>query len=218
MVITTKGSSPFSDILEINTDALEVTQLEVLKASLGIDQIIQMIDNQGANLTAQINTLETNDRSHATNINNLQVAHGSRLLDLETRGSGSVWFDAVRETIFEASGNYKTITYENVRQSTNYQAMDKDTGVFTAPLAGTYQFFIQAEKYDNVLGAVKIVVDGTTVSYIVDVDKSNEATITGTAIIDMQPGQKAWAETYRKLYSYSDDPAIHFTGVLITPK
>ena len=33
-------------ILEINTDALEVTQLEKLKSSLGIDKIIQMIDEQ----------------------------------------------------------------------------------------------------------------------------------------------------------------------------
>ena len=32
--------------LEINTDALEVTQLEKLKKSLGIDKIIQMIDEQ----------------------------------------------------------------------------------------------------------------------------------------------------------------------------
>ena len=51
MVITTKGNSPFSDILEVTTDALDVTQLEKLKASLGIDQIIQMIDNQGVRIS-----------------------------------------------------------------------------------------------------------------------------------------------------------------------
>jgi hypothetical protein len=90
-VITTKGSSPFSDILEINTDALEVTQLEKLKKSLGIDKIIQMIDEQ-------------------------EVEHGSRLLDLETRGSGSVWFHAFRTSHIDTS-DWTTITYTNARRS-----------------------------------------------------------------------------------------------------
>ena len=39
-------------------------------------------------------------------------------------------------------------------------------------------------------GRVQIVVDGTTVSNIADGDKPNYATITGTCIVDMQPGQK----------------------------
>ena len=33
-------------------------------------------------------------------------------------------------------------------------------------------------------------VDGTTVSYLFDGDTSNYVTITGTAIVEMQPGQK----------------------------
>jgi len=133
----------------------------------------------------------------------------------------SVWFDAVRKSEFnDATGNgyYKTITYTDVRESTYKSgAMDKETGVFTAPLAGTYQFFIQTYKPFSVYGWVRIVVDGTTVSYIYDGNQSNRATITGTAIIEMQPGQKVWAETYYKIFSNSDG-YIHFTGVLITPK
>merc|ERR1712008_538222 len=85
----------------------------------------------------------------------------------------SVWFDAVRTSSFDASNNWTTITYENVRQSTNYQAMNKGTGVFTAPLAGTYQFFIQVWKSSGVAGDVRFVVDGTTVSSIYDQDSSN---------------------------------------------
>merc|ERR1719491_1420363 len=109
------------------------------------------------------------------------VAHGSRLLDLETRGSGSVWFDAWRISNVEAS-SWTKITYSNVRES-NAGAMDVGTGVFTAPLAGTYQFIIQAYKYSGVDGRVKIVVDGTridgtTVSDITDRDTPNEATLT----------------------------------------
>merc|ERR1711935_1048419 len=68
----------------------------------------------------------------------------NRLKKAELKNSD--WFDAVRESSVSASGSWTTITYEKVRQSTNYQAMNKGTGVFTAPLAGTYQFFIQVLK------------------------------------------------------------------------
>jgi len=131
--------------------------------------------------------------------------------------AGTIWFDAIRESNVDASSTWTKITYTNVRQSTNYQAMNKGTGVFTAPLAGTYQFFIQVWKWSSVDGNVKIVLDGTTVSRIYDGDDSHYTTLTGTAIIEMQPGQKAWAETYNKLEGYSDG-RTHFSGVLITPK
>jgi len=159
----------------------------------------------------------TNIIADISNMDTTLVSQGSRLLDLETMGSGSVWFDAIRESNFDAFQFWTKITYDNVRQSTNYQAMNKGTGVFTAPLAGTYQFIIQAYKYSSSYGNVRIVVDGTTVSTIYDSDDSHYRTLTGTAIIEMQPGQKAWAETFNELQGYYDG-RTHFSGVLITPK
>ena len=51
----------------------------------------------------------------------------------------------------EASDFIK-ITYSYVRESAEYPgAMDAGTGVFTAPLAGTYQFIIQAYKVSHFL-------------------------------------------------------------------
>ena len=49
--------------------------------------------------------------------------------------------------------------------------------------------FFSLQSY-NVDGDVRMQVDGTTVSYIRDTDSSKQATITGTAIVEMQPGQK----------------------------
>merc|ERR1711971_979371 len=148
----------------------------------------------------------------------MDTALGSRLLDLETMGSGSVWFNAFRTSQFYAS-SWATIFYDDARRSSNYpNAMSVSTGVFTAPLAGIYQFFIQVYKDYGVVGQVIIVFEGTTVSLIRDADTSYKASITGTAIVEMQPGQKVWAETNYKIFSSSTYPAIHFTGVLITPK
>jgi hypothetical protein len=43
------------------------------------------------------------------------------------------------------SASWTDITYTDVRESTS-GAMDVGTGVFTAPVAGTYQFILQAYK------------------------------------------------------------------------
>ena len=71
--------------------------------------------------------------------------------------TGSIWFDAIRIVVLDAwcfgkpNGCRTKITYQKIRQSTNYQAMNKGTGVFTAPLAGTYQFFLQVYKVSHFL-------------------------------------------------------------------
>lgn len=132
----------------------------------------------------------------------------------------SVWFDAWSTNAIEASGSETTITYTNVRESSsNSGAMDIGTGVFTASMAGTYQFVIQVMKDNDVDGYVKMKMDGSTISVIYngDADVPNRATITGTAVITVNPGQKVWAETYHRLDS-NPDGLIHFTGVLITPE
>jgi hypothetical protein len=63
-------------------------------------------------------------------------------------------FDASRTSNFSgswSSNTWTTITYQNVRESSNSGAMDIGTGIFTAPLAGTYQFIIQAAKVSHFL-------------------------------------------------------------------
>ena len=60
-------------------------------------------------------------------------------------------FDASRTSSFKANNTWTTITYQNVRESSNSGAMDIGTGIFTAPLAGTYQFIIQAAKVSHFL-------------------------------------------------------------------
>ena len=51
-------------------------------------------------------------------------------------------------------------------------------------------FFVFSLQDSGVYGSVEIIKEGYIVSYIGDNDKPNAATITGTAIVEMQPGQK----------------------------
>merc|ERR1712123_15621 len=176
------------------------------------------------NFLADIGTNADEIDSNKVHIDNIAVDIGT----LKTNGSGSVWFDAWRTSNMETgtgSASWTNITYTDVRESSS-GAMDVGTGVFTALLAGTYQFIIQAYKFPGTYCALRITRDGgvwgfgTTISRIDDNDKSNGATSGGTAIIEMQPGQKVWAMTAYKLQSWvtGESGLIHFTGVLITPK
>ena len=148
-------------------------------------------------------------QSDIGNVQDVIVSHDSRLDKVEK--IGSVWFDAWRTTFADAG----TLTYEYVRRASSYpNAMDINNGVFTAPLAGTYQFIIQVAKSFSVEAELTIVHDGTIISWIADMDKPNGATLTGTAIVSMEIGQKVWVET--KYLLLSGLPAIQFTGALLS--
>ena len=66
----------------------------------------------------------------------------------------SIWFDAFRtSTDFENTAvPWKTITYTGLRESDS-SGMDINTGVFTAPLAATYEFHYEAEYWPGLFVA-----------------------------------------------------------------
>jgi len=176
------------------------------------DTRLDTVENDVADHTIRLNTVE-NDLN---TVENDVADHDTRLDTIEN----PVWFDAYRTNYFSTTNEWKTLTYTDARRATSYpNAMDINTGVFTAPETGTYQFIIQAAKQNagGQYGNVMIVHEGTSISYIFDSDTSHSATITGTAIIPMELGQRVWVETQYDLYS-SSSVWIHFTGVLLTPK
>jgi len=196
--------------IDSNTAHINTNTMDIGTNTIDIGTNTMDIGNNANEIDSNIARIDTNTVDIGDNRNDI--------VSLKTNGSGSVWFDAWRTTELDTSNAWKTITYTNVRES-NSGAMDIGTGVFTAQLAGTYQFMIQVAKEVGVDGEVQILLDGNTpaISYITDRDQTYSATITGTAIVKMQPGQMVRAETRFDLYSYSGNPRIHFTGVLITP-
>merc|ERR1719483_408293 len=112
-----------------------------------IDNIAVDVDTNTVDIATNADEIDSNK----VHIDNNAVDIGT----LKTNGSGSVWFDAWRSgSGFSASG-WTPITYQYVRES-SAGTMNNGTGVFTASLAGTYQFFIQATKDYNVFGDVRI--------------------------------------------------------------
>jgi len=198
---------------------LDIVEKDVAAHTIRLNTVendLNAAENDVAAHTIRLNTVENDVAAHNIRLNTVEndvAAHDTHLDTIEN----PVWFDAYRTSRFDASG-WKTLTYTNARKASSYpNAMDIDTGVFTAPETGTYQFIIQVVKDFYVDGYVKIVHEGTSISWIYDNDNSNTATITGTAIIPMEVGQRVWVETYNDLRSIPD-VMIHFTGVLLTPK
>ena len=206
---------------EIEQQQIKITQLS--SDSEGQQVEIQRLFLENVEQGTQLKELKTENEQQQNLLDQQKENIDqiiSRLLELETKRSGSVWFDAYLERWFDASDDWEILTYTNLRKASSYQnAMDIDTGKFTAPLAGTYQFIIQVFKSSDVYGLAQIVHKRINephkgISTIKDENKPNPATITGTAIIHMEVGEKVWAETYCMLNSLTD--GIHFTGTLLS--
>jgi len=216
-----------NNTLDIKTSANEIdsNKAHIDNIAVDVDTNADEIDSNKVhidNIAVDVGTNTVDIATNADEIDSNKVHIDNNAVDigtLKTNGPGSVWFDAWRTNSVDTSNVWKLITYTDVRESSsNSGAMNAGTGIFEAPLAGTYQFFIQVLSASGVDGEVKIMLDGNTMNRYVDWDQSSGgATITGTAIIKMEPGQKVWAETWKRLESYPSGLHIHFTGVLITP-
>lgn len=141
-------------------------------------------------------------------------------LGFEIEDIGKISFDAYRTSSFTASNSYIPLTYDAIRQSSETTgSLDTATGIFTAPIKGTYQFSMMAIEGN---GAYKCYLqlkhNGVIVSKAFNnVVTQRRATVTGHAILYLQVGDKVWVETYLSVYSGSSDPMTHFIGSLLRP-
>merc|ERR1711935_1161322 len=115
-----------------------------------------------------------------------------------------IWFDAIRISIFSASGNSSTVTYDELRGNNN---MNITNGIFSAPYSGVFEFFYQGRDYtgDWKYGQMQLLKNEEVMSYSVVDDEGGAHTLFGTAILNLVAGDQVRVDTLFDLYSISSN-------------
>jgi len=124
-----------------------------------------------------------------------------------------IWFDAFRNSSILASG-FVNVTYNELR---GVEDLDIDTGIFTAPYSGVFEFMFQGFK-NNAFdgknqGIMQLTKNGVSVSY--SRGYASEVNMFGTAILELAVGDQVWVETADNIFSSNTQAAIHFTGKML---
>ena len=89
-------------------------------------------------------------------------------------------------------------------------------GVFTAPRAGVYVFFVNVQSYNGKPIYVDIVMNGSrkvkTMAYESSSSKSNAGP--NLAVLSLQTGDRVWVNHYAGT-GYYDNPITTFSGFLV---
>ena len=88
-------------------------------------------------------------------------------------------------------------------------------GVFTAPTAGVYVFFVNVQGYSSYNINVDIVLNGA--SKVRTIAQTNYDAGPNLAVLSLQTGDRVWVKYYTGLgyWTYSDGPITTFSGFLI---
>lgn len=177
-------------------------------ASVQCGKILKKLKKElGFKLENYLANNDANAANNAADVNDLMI----RMHKVETM----VWFDVYRTTSFDAGLTWQTLTYNGKRAQPNFlNSIDTGTGIFTCPMAGIYQFNYQGWKPQGSDGSMRLSLNGVPISYSGNSDDENNASIFGTAIIELVIGDKVWVDTLHKLDS-NEVVFTHFTGVMI---
>ena len=88
-------------------------------------------------------------------------------------------------------------------------------GVFTAPRAGVYVFFVNVQGYSNNDVYVDIVLNGA--NKVRTMAQTNYDAGPNLAVLSLQTGDRVWVKYHagQGYYTYSDSPITTFSGFLI---
>lgn len=94
---------------------------------------------------------------------------------------------------------------------------DRNDGVFTAPTAGTYVFFVNIISYSTKAVSVKIILNGgSKVASLAESGSSNPYNSgSNLAVLTLQKADRVWVNHNYGVGYYGNYPTTSFSGFLI---
>lgn len=94
---------------------------------------------------------------------------------------------------------------------------DPNDGVFTAPTAGTYVFFVNIISYSSKTVSVKIILNGGRKVVSLAQSESSNPYNSGSnlAVLTLQKADRVWVSLNYGTGYYGSDPTTSFSGFLI---
>merc|ERR1711983_626382 len=132
----------------------------------------------------------------------------------------SVYFDAYRTKAYDGGGE-ENLTFQGCSVNVG-GGMDPDTGLFTAPLGGSYMFVFHIATHDNKKALLSIRVNGEEVASVFDQNHkdNHKNSMAGTTIVlGLKAGDEVCVYAYTGTW-LADFPMNHYThwvGLLLKP-
>jgi len=132
----------------------------------------------------------------------------------------SVYFDAYRTKAYDGGGE-ENLTFNGTSANVG-GGMDPDTGVFNAPVGGSYLFVFHIATHDNKKALLSIRLNGEEVASVFDQNHkdNHKNSMAGTTILlDLKKGDEVCVYAYTGTW-LADFPMNHYThwvGLLLKP-
>ncbi|XP_062596068.1 complement C1q tumor necrosis factor-related protein 3-like [Saccostrea cucullata] len=116
-------------------------------------------------------------------------------------------------TSSDSSWNSGTMVFPSVITNEG-NGYNPSTGIFTAPIGGTYVFFVNVQSYGSQNIYVDIVLNGSTKVRIMAFTGNYDAG-PNLVVLNIQKGDAVWVKYYSGTGYYTDGPLTTFSGFLI---
>merc|ERR1712212_235627 len=132
----------------------------------------------------------------------------------------SVYFDAYRTKAYDGGGE-ENLTFNGTSANVG-GGMDPDTGVFNAPVGGSYMFVFHIATHDNKKALLSIRLNGEEVASVFDQNHkdNHKNSMAGTTILlQLKKGDEVcvYAYTGTWLADFPMNHSTHWVGLLLKP-
>jgi len=210
------------DISDLNSRVdKEIADRNAAEAGLNTRVDTEIIDRENAVRELQNRMDEQNENRNAE-LDDLRKKLMRENLYLKNLAGKplSIYFDAYRTKAYDGGGE-ENLTFQGCSVNVG-GGMDPDTGLFTAPLGGSYMFVFHIATHDNKKALLSIRLNGEEVASVFDQNHkdNHKNSMAGTTIVlGLKAGDEVCVYAYTGTW-LADFPMNHYThwvGLLLKP-